>query len=133
MKESTRARVAAVVGAATKGKVVTAVYDYAAAEYRNASVDVSRGRINGFDYSTSTCFSGGGEGTLDFYDYETSKDVQLKLEGSQFTGYDYHSGRSRAIRSRPAASSNYMSHEPWTHATVSIFEASARFFEASVR
>lgn len=93
MKESTRARVAAIVGSAAGRKRVSAVYDYSVGGYRNASVDVAGGNVTGFDYATSTHFSGGGSGNLDFYDYETSKHVQLKLEGNQFSGYDYHSGK----------------------------------------
>lgn len=90
MKESTRARVAAAVAAAAKGGKVNAVYDYSAAQYRNASADVRGGRVTGYDYSTSSHFSGGGSGKLDFYDYENAAHVQLKLEGDKFSGYDYH-------------------------------------------
>lgn len=95
MKDSTRARVAAIVGATSKGQNVSSVYDYSSGGYRNASVSVnSNGNVDGYDYTTSSHFSGGGgQGNLDFYDYETSKHVQLKMNGNNFEGYDYHSGK----------------------------------------
>ena len=93
IKESTRTRVAAVVGAAVAGKTVSSVYDYSASGHKNVSADVSGGRVTGYDYSTSTHFSGSGSTFLDFYDYETSKHVQLRLDGNKFSGYDYHSNR----------------------------------------
>ena len=93
MKDSARARVAAIVGAASKGKNISSVYDYSSGGHRNTSVSINGGQISGFDYTTSSHFSGGGSGNLDFYDYETSKHVQLKMNGNNFDGYDYHSGR----------------------------------------
>jgi len=90
MKETTRARVAAAIGAASLQKDVSAVYDYSASGYKNISASVSNGSLSGYDYSTSSHFSGGG-GSLDFYDYDNSKHVQLKLNGTRFDGYDYDS------------------------------------------
>jgi hypothetical protein len=94
MKESTRARVASIVGAAFKEKKINSVYDYASGKYRNTSVKVKGGKVNGYDYSSSSHYSGGGQGgKLDFYDYETSSHVQLKLDGKKYSGYDYHTGK----------------------------------------
>lgn len=91
MKGTTRARVAAVVGAATKKQNVSSVYDYSTGSHRNTSVKVENGRVSGYDYNTSSHFSGASS-NLDFYDYDTSAHVQLKLNGNQFTGFDYHTG-----------------------------------------
>ncbi len=93
MRDSTRARVAAIVGAAEKKRGISSVYDYSSGRHRNASVEIRNGRFNGYDFSTSSHFSGGGNRSLDFFDYETSSHVQLKLDGSTFSGYDYHTGR----------------------------------------
>ncbi len=94
MKDSTIARVAAIVGVAGKGQNVSSVYDYSAGGYRNTSVSITDGQVSGYDYTTSSHFSGGGgSGNLDFYDYETSKHVQLKMNGNSFNGYDYYSGK----------------------------------------
>jgi hypothetical protein len=91
MKDSTRARVASVVGAAFKNKDVSSVYDYASGSYKNTSVKVKDGKVSGYDYSTSSHYSGDGQrGKLDFYDYETSSHVQLNIDGEKFSGYDYH-------------------------------------------
>ena len=91
MKDSTRARVAAIVGAASKGQSVSTVYDCSSGGHRNTSVSISNGQVSGYDHTTSSHFSGGGgSGNLDFYDYETSKHVQLKMNGNNFDGYDYH-------------------------------------------
>lgn len=89
MKEATRARVASVAGAAIAGKDVSSVYDYSHGSYRTISAKVSDGRVNGYDYGTSSHFSGGGSQALSFYDYENSAHVQLKIEGNRFSGYDY--------------------------------------------
>lgn len=93
MNASTRARVAAVIAASSKGQNISSVYDYSSGCYVNTSVSINNGQLSGYDYSTSTHFSGGGGDSLDFYDYETSKHVQLQLTGNTFAGYDYHSGR----------------------------------------
>lgn len=92
MKDSTRARVASAVAAASKKARVSAVYDYDGGCYRNATADVRNGRVSGYDYTTSSHFNGGSAGKLDFFDYETSSHVQLRLEGEQLSGYDYHTG-----------------------------------------
>lgn len=92
MKDTTRARIAAAVGAASLNKDITAVYDYSNSGYRTISASVKGGSLNGYDYTTSSHFSGGGE-SLDFYDYHNSKHVQLKLDGSNFEGYDYETGK----------------------------------------
>ncbi|GAU08884.1 hypothetical protein [Desulfoplanes formicivorans] len=91
MKDSTRAKVAAAVGAAYKKKSVSSVYDYSTGSHKSISAKVENGTLSGFDYGSSSHFSGGSNDKLDFYDYETSSHVQLKLEGSKFSGYDYHS------------------------------------------
>jgi hypothetical protein len=90
MKDSTRARVAAAVSAAIKKKKVSSVFDYQSGKHRRASADVSKGKVTGFDYDSSSHFSGGGSGKLDFFDYDTSSHVQLKLEGRKFSGFDYN-------------------------------------------
>ncbi|SFD03040.1 hypothetical protein [Collimonas sp. OK412] len=91
MKNTTRVRVAAVVGAAALRKDVTAVYDYSMSGFKNISASIAVGAVTGYDYSTSSHFSGGGNGSLDFYDYHNSKFVQLKLKEKTFEGYDYDS------------------------------------------
>ena len=94
MKEATRSKVASVIGAAFKKKNISSVYDYSSGGYKNTSAKVENGKVSGYDYSTSSHFSGGGSGgKLDFYDYETSSHVQLKLEGKKFSGYDYHTNK----------------------------------------
>ena len=92
MKESNRARVAAIIGAASKRKNISSIYDYSSGSHRYTSVSINGGRIAGFDYTTSSHFSGGGSGNLDFFDYETSNHVQLKMNENKFDGYDYHTG-----------------------------------------
>ena len=92
MKDTTRARVAAVVAAASRNRKVSSVFDYGAGSYRNASAEVRSGRVTGFDYGTSSHFTGSGSGKLDFFDYETSSHVQLKTDGDKFSGFDYHTG-----------------------------------------
>lgn len=94
MKDSTRARVAAAVGAAALKKNVTSVYDYSASGHKNISASVSNGSLSGYDYSTSSHFSGGGSGSLDFYDYHNSKHVQLK----QFCLSKHHSGQPPLLK-----------------------------------
>jgi hypothetical protein len=108
MTPSARARVAAVIGAAFHAKRVSSVYDYSMGGHRSMTAEVRAGTVAGYDYSTSTHFSGSGTG-LDFYDYETSTHVQLKLEGTQFSGYDYHSGRhfSGSINGSPVSLYDY--------------------------
>ena len=70
MKESTRARVAAIVGAASSGRAISSVYDYSFGGYKTMTVSVNNGQVSGYDYGTSSHFSGGGGGgNLDFYDY----------------------------------------------------------------
>ncbi|GAA6170817.1 hypothetical protein NBRC116592_04870 [Colwellia sp. KU-HH00111] len=93
MKDSTRARVAAAVGAAFKEKSISSVYDHTTGNHNNISAKVTNGKLNGFDYSTSSNFSGGSKKKLDFFDYDTSAHVQLKLEGKKFSGFDYHSSQ----------------------------------------
>ena len=90
MKDSTRARVAAAVSAAFKQKKVSTVFDYQSGKHRRTSADASNGKVTGFDYDSSTHFSGGGSGKLDFFDYDNSSHVQLKLDGKKFSGFDYH-------------------------------------------
>ena len=95
MKDTTRARVAAIIGADLKGQSVSSVYDYSSGDHRNISVSLNNGRVSGYDYTTSSHFIGdGGPGNLDFYDYETSNNVQLKMNGNSFFGYDYKSGKA---------------------------------------
>ena len=93
MKHEARARVAAIVAAVNKGSSISSVYDYAKSVHRKTSADVRSGQITGYDYDTSSHFSGGGSNSLDFYDYETSTHIQLKLNGNQFSGYDYHTSQ----------------------------------------
>ena len=93
MKETTRARVAAVVGAAALRKRVSAVYDYSTSRYRSISAEIGTSGVTGYDYSTSSHFSGGGGGSLDFYDYDNSKHISLKFNDQRFEGYDYATQR----------------------------------------
>lgn len=94
MKDTTRARIAAIIGADSKGQSVSSVYDCASGEHKNISVSLNNGQVSGYDYTTSSQFMGdGGPGSLDFYDNETSNNVQLKKTGDSFFGYDYKSGK----------------------------------------
>ncbi len=95
MRDSTRARVAAVVGAASKDQNVCSVYEYASGRHRSTSVYIGNGRVSGYDHRTSSYFFGGngGSGKLDFFDFETAQQVQLKMNGINFDGYDHHSGK----------------------------------------
>ena len=92
MKDTTRARVAAVIAAVARNRKVSAVFDYDAGSYRNASAEIRSGRVHGFDYGTSSHFSGRSPGKLDFFDYETSSHVQLKIDGDKFNGFDHYTG-----------------------------------------
>ena len=93
MKDSIRARVASIIGAAFRGEKVSSVYDYTSGSYRTTWAEVTDGKVSGYDYGTSTHYSGCAQGgNLDFYDYEVSAVVKLRLDGSEFAGYDYHSG-----------------------------------------
>lgn len=89
MNDAMRARVAAVVVAAHGSKSVSCVYDYDARRYRNVSAEVSESGLAGYDYETRSHFSGGGAGSLDFYDYEARAHVQLSVDRDSFSGYDY--------------------------------------------
>ena len=91
MKESTRSRVVSSVASAIMRKKINNVYDYQAGKHRQSSAEVVDGRVQGYDYDTSTHFSGSGS-NLDFYDHETCSHVQLKIEGDKFSGFDHHSG-----------------------------------------
>lgn len=93
MKDTTRARVAAAVGAAALRQDVTSVYDYSSGGYKSISASIGNGSLNGYDYTTSSYFTGSGGSSLDFYDYHNSKHVQLKLDSNSFDGYDYDSGK----------------------------------------
>jgi hypothetical protein len=94
MKESMRARVAAVVGAAFKGNPVSSVYDCSDGSHRKTTASIDNGQIYGYDYATSSRFLGfESSGNLNFYDYETLNHVRLKLDGSSFSGYDNHTGK----------------------------------------
>ncbi len=93
MRDSTRARVAAIVGAASKDQNVSSVYEYASGRHRSTSVYIGNGRVSGYDHGTSSYFFGGsgGSGNLEFFDFETAKHVQLKMNGNNFYGYDHNS------------------------------------------
>ncbi len=95
MRDSTRARVAAIVGAASRDQNVSSVYEYASGRHRSTSVYIGNGRVSGYDHGTSSYFFGGsgGSGNLEFFDFETAKHVQLKMDGNNFDGYDHHSGK----------------------------------------
>ena len=99
MKDTTRARVAAAVGAAVLRKNVTSVYDYSSGGYKSISASVGNGSLNGYDYTTSSYFTGSSGTSLDFYDYHSSKHVLLNLKNGSFDGYDYDSGSTSAVRS----------------------------------
>jgi hypothetical protein len=92
MKDSTRARVAAAVGAAVTKRNISSVFDYSAGAHRMTSVKVTDARVTGFDHTSGTHFSGSSTSIekLDFFDYETSAHVQLRLTDQSFTGFDYH-------------------------------------------
>lgn len=90
MKNSSRARTAAIVGAASTKMKVSSIYDHGKGGYISTSVEVNGNRFNGYDYTTSSHFSGGGSENLDYYDYENSAHVSLTIDqNSQFSGYDY--------------------------------------------
>ena len=58
MKDSTRARVAAAVGAAVTKRNISSVFDYNAGAHRMTSVKVTDARVRGFDHTSGTHFSG---------------------------------------------------------------------------
>lgn len=95
MSDSTRARVAATVAAASRDQNVFSVYEYASGVHRSTSVYLGNGRVLGYDHSTSSYFFGyrGVSGNLEFFDSETAKRLQLKMNGNKFAGYDFHSGK----------------------------------------
>ena len=94
MIPSARSRVAAIVGAKFRQKNISSVYDYDSGQYRNTSVRLSGRRIQGYDYGSSTHFSGSDrDDNLSFYDYQTGNHVNLKLNGRKFSGFDYHTGQ----------------------------------------
>lgn len=88
MKDSTRARI---VAAVTK-RNISSVFDCNAGAHRMTSVKVTDARVTGFDQTSGTHFSGSSTSIekLDFFDYETSAHVQLRLTEQSFTGFDYH-------------------------------------------
>lgn len=94
MEDSTRARVASVLGAVVRDGKVSSVYDHSAGDHRSTTTRVENGKVQGYDYSTGSHFAGSNNsGTrLDFYDYDTSSHVQLRRDGNRFSGYDYHTG-----------------------------------------
>ncbi|WP_155629302.1 hypothetical protein [Burkholderia territorii] len=93
MKDSTRARVAAIVGAAAFNKKVSSVYDFGSGKFRTVSAQKrDGGGVSGYDFETSTHFSGGSSDSLNFYDYQHGRHVNLKLTEGKFSGYDYESG-----------------------------------------
>ncbi len=59
MEDSTRARVAVIVGAAFNNKKVSSLYDYNMSGHKNISVEVKNGKVSEYDYNTSSHFSGG--------------------------------------------------------------------------
>ncbi|MGL5007061.1 MAG: hypothetical protein ACRC53_06760 [Plesiomonas sp.] len=95
MQESTRARVAAIIGASACNKRVLSVYDYQAGRYKNTQVKITEGRISGYDLNTQSGFQthNSRAGKLDFYDAQTHTKVQLELSGNRFKGYDFHTGK----------------------------------------
>ena len=93
MKNSTRLKVAAAVGAKFHKKSISSVYDHSEKSYKNITANVTNGSLSGYDYSSSKHFSGTGNNDLTFYDYETSSHVNLNLDGNSFSGYDYNSSK----------------------------------------
>jgi len=102
MDHVTCARVAAVVGSAAAQKRVSAVFDYSAQKQPNVSADVRTGDLSGYDYSTSSLFSGAVSsrnnsrfnnsdfsGSFEIYDYQKSARISLTLEINTFAGFDY--------------------------------------------
>jgi hypothetical protein len=95
MMESTRARVATIVGAVRKGMPVCPIRDFSNIDFGTASASIINVLIAGKDFAAEGQFPGNCNfENLDFYDYETLKPVQLEFDGSNFLGFDHHSGRN---------------------------------------
>ncbi len=65
-----------------KGQFPRTVYSYDRGTHSHMS--------NGYDYEIGAHFSGVKSGNL--YHYGTSSHIQLKVNGTRFSGYDYDSG-----------------------------------------
>jgi hypothetical protein len=92
MKETTRARVVAVVSAVYLREDITSVYDNSISDHREIIASAANDEVAGYDHSTESHFTGiddANKGSLDFFDYHNAKYVHLKLNGSSFDGYDY--------------------------------------------
>jgi hypothetical protein len=66
------------------------VYDYQEGRHFNFSGEVSKRRVNVYDYAKG-CFVGGAPASL--YHYGDGKHIQMGGNGKQFSGYDYGSMR----------------------------------------
>jgi hypothetical protein len=96
MREAARARVAAVVAAASQRKSVSCVVDHAAGERRDIQARVNARGVAGFDHSTSSQFSGPPPGALLTFhddDDDAGNQVQLSLNGAGFFGFDFDSSQ----------------------------------------
>jgi hypothetical protein len=90
MKSDTRRAVAYIAGRVISGKAASSVYDYAEGRHQSFSGTVSSDAANVYDYA-SACHIGGRLGSL--FHYGHSAQVQLRLTGTRFDGFDYDESR----------------------------------------
>lgn len=88
MQDRTRAKVAAIVAAASLKTQVVKVTDLEAGHVYRIRAMMRNDRIDGFDYHTEQHFKGMSGQSLNFYDYETQSHVHLKLVGRKILGFD---------------------------------------------
>lgn len=89
MKVGLRRGIAYLAQRVISEKDLSAIYDYDSGSYYQFSGDVSRARVNIYDYDRS-CFLGGDPPSL--YDYGEGNFFEFKIEGNRVNGYDYESG-----------------------------------------
>ncbi len=95
MKNSTKIRIAAAVGSVANERKVQSIFDISTKCYRSTSAAFENGKLQGYDFVTSSEFSGEIQGdNIYFFDNETSSHVHLRLENRKFRGYDYLTGCS---------------------------------------
>lgn len=88
MQDRTRAKVAAIVAAASLKTQVVKVTDLDAGHVYRIRVMLRNNRVDGFDYHSEHHFKGMSDQSLNFYDYGTQAHVHLQLSGRKILGYD---------------------------------------------
>lgn len=91
MKQNVRARVASIVAAHKLNKRITSVFDQSRSAYVNLDTKMDGGVVNGFDYTSSSYFSGSNSQSLNFFNYDSGSYVDLKVSGNNYSGFDFES------------------------------------------